>query len=68
LWDGVAPVTYGLVRPTEEEIEAHDTLFPHARSAVNGGCAVGDDPPVRVRYCPACREGEAAWRQAQARR
>jgi hypothetical protein len=68
LQEGVVPITYGLIRPTKEEIEAHQNLLPHAWSSYHDGCVVKEAKRARVSFCPECRKVEATWREAQERK
>ena len=68
LQEGIVPITYGLIRPTHEEIEAHRTLFPHAWSTYNHGCVVEEAKWARVSFCPECRKAESIWKEAQERK
>ncbi len=63
LQDGVVEVTYGLIRRTEEENDALQKLFPHARSEFHRGCVVEEAKWARVSFCPECRKAEAVWNE-----
>jgi hypothetical protein len=60
---GVVPINYGLVRPTKEEVDAYQKLFPHARSEYQRGCVVEKEKRARVSFCPECRKAEAVWKE-----
>jgi uncharacterized protein (TIGR03067 family) len=67
LQDDMIRITYGLVKLTKEERDAHQDLFPRARSDYNQGCVVGESKWARVSFCPECRKAEAAWKDDQKR-
>ena len=65
LEDGRVPIKYGLILPTNVEIDAQDKLFPHAASAYHGGCVITPVSPnyAWVSFCSKCRKAEANWRE-----
>jgi hypothetical protein len=69
LVSGEVPVRYGLIRFSAALSAARRREFRNARSFVLGGCLVHPDNPKTqsVRYCPDCREAEAAWHAAHPR-
>jgi len=68
LLEAEVTVRYGLIVFSQAYRRA-ERRFPNSRSFVLGGCYVHPDNPetATVRYCPRCREAEAAW-NATARR
>src|SRR5262249_54398276 len=64
LEEDVVPITYGLICPSNDEIDAHTRLFRHSRSHHHAGCVIKDDKWARVSYCPECRKAEAEWQAA----
>jgi hypothetical protein len=68
LKEDVVPIVYGMIRHTQEEIEAHHSLFRHANSKYEAGCVVEKPQKARVRYCPLCREAEKEWEDNTKRR
>src|SRR4051812_7336200 len=68
LQEEVVPIAYGLRRPTVEQEEAKQKLFPHANRDYNPGCNVKPEKRALVSFCPECRKAEPIWRQAEERR
>lgn len=63
LVQGVAEIDYGIWVRDDERIRAQRGLFPNSFLRVAGGCFyIATQPTAQVRYCPQCREAEAAWR------
>ena len=54
-------ITYGLIRLTKEYLEAKKTLFPNAGSYVLGGCRVGDEKVIEMKFCQMCFDAEINW-------
>lgn len=67
LQEGEVSVAYGLRRgPSQEQIEARNSRFPHANSFYPGnGCVVKEPTLAGVSFCPKCREAEAAWQDRE---
>jgi hypothetical protein len=62
LVEGLASIHYGLaaIRKASHEDEAR--LFPNALTVINAGCLRWPANRALVRYCPACRDAEKAWK------
>ena len=60
-------ISYGFLAFGDGPAEAARAQFPHANSAVPGGCVVSDESPkyAEVLYCRACRAAEGRWREEQ---
>ena len=64
LQEDVVPIQYGT--PAQDDwTRAYNstwfTNFQYSFMWLGGGCVVGEYDKARVRYCPKCRETEAAW-------
>ena len=67
LQEGIVPLDYGLLVKDPQLNAAREAGFPCARERIAAGCVVRSPTHARVRYCPACRESESAWRREHSR-
>lgn len=58
---GFAFVVYGLVRHSNDYLEALQRGFVRSHFVILGGCAVGDQIVQQVMYCEACRVAHVEW-------
>jgi hypothetical protein len=63
------PIIYGLIGFMPGYFEAKQRDFPHASSAVMGGCVISSASPKEqtVKFCPQCRLAEKRWGNAHKR-
>jgi hypothetical protein len=61
LVEGRVPVLYGLIRYSDQYLEARKIQFPNSKFLVLGGCVVGNIFFHNIRYCPHYRESHIAW-------
>src|SRR5436190_1882753 len=54
-------IVYGLFQFYLADIRAEEALFPNAWTFCRGGCTVGEQKSIEVRFCPKCREEEKKW-------
>ncbi len=62
----LVPVSYGLPFADPIPYDVRRNHFPYANTKSQGGCVLRAWQEALVLYCPACREAETEWKNAQA--